>query len=124
MITAKDPMEEFRYKEYTEEESHIYHEALKKIMEGLIKGLPFGEACSGIEVSDDQLRGFIEDDALKIMIADLHYNKGIPLEKIAEDLKVEYDILWRANTEMLQDIEMTSMEIYRKNNPGNPAGSA
>lgn len=118
------PMEEFRYKEYTEEESRIYHEAMQKIMEGLTKRLPFDEACSVVKIDDEQLSEFIKDDALKMVIADMHYNKGISLEQVAEDLKVQVDILSRANAEMLQDIEITSMEIYRAHNPGTPAGSA
>ncbi len=117
-------MEEFRYKEYTEEESHIYHETMEKIMEGLTRGLSFEEACSAVEVPDEQLRAFIEDDALKIMIADMHYTKGISLEQVAEELKVQLDKLRRANAEMLQDIEMTSAEVYRAQNPGTPAGDA
>lgn len=124
MKIGKDLMEEFRYKEYTEEESHIYHETMEKIMEGLTRGLPFEEACSAVEVPDEQLRAFIEDDALKIMIADMHYTKGISLEQVAEELKVQLDKLRRANAEMLQDIEMTSAEVYRAQNPGNPAGDA
>lgn len=117
-------MEGFIYKEYTEEESHIYHQTMKKIMEGLTKGLTFHEACSAVDVHDEQLRGFIEDDALKIMIADMHYNKGIPLDKVAENLRVQVEMLRRANAEMLQDIEITSGEIYRAQNPGSPAGNA
>jgi hypothetical protein len=117
-------MEEFSYKEYTEEESRIYHEAMNKIMEGLKSGLSFDESCSCAEVSDKQLRLFIQDDALKIVIADMHYTKGISLERIAEELKVEVDTLSRADAEMLQDIEITSSEIYRAQNPGNPTGTA
>jgi len=117
-------MEEFSYKEYTEEESHIYHETMKKIIEGLTRGLPFAEACSLVKVADEQLRGFIEDDALKIVIADMHYTKGFSLEQVAEELNVQVDKLRRANAEMLQDIEMTSVEFYRAQNPGSPAGDA
>ena len=117
-------MEEFRYKEYTEEESHIYQETMKKIMEGLKSGLSFHEACGAADVADERLRFFIQDDALKILIADMHYTKGIPLELIAEELNVQIDMLSRADAEMLQDIELTSMEVFRAQNPGNPAGTA
>lgn len=117
-------MEEFSYKEYTEEESRVYHETMKKIMEGLTKGLTFREACSAVDIDDEHLRGFIEDDALKILIADMHYTKGLSLEEVAENLKVQVEALMRANAEMLQDIEMTSVETYRANNPGGPVGNA
>jgi len=117
-------MEEFRYKEYTEEESRIYYQTMDEIMEGLKKGLTFREACNAAEVQDGQLRGFIEDDALKIMIADMHYNKGMPLEKVAENLQVPVDRLQQASAEMLEDVGMTAMEVYRANNPDSPVGNA
>lgn len=117
-------MEEIRYKEYSEEESHIYHETLQKILEGLTEGLPFHEACSAVELPDKKLRGFIEDDALKIMIADIHYTKGISLEKMAENLQVHIDLLRKSNAEMLEDIGMTVSEIYKANNPDSTVGNA
>lgn len=117
-------MEEFRYKEYTEEESHIYHESMNRIMEGLRSGLPFSDACGSIDVSDEKLRAFIEDDALKILIADMHYTKGVSLEQIAEEMKIQMEMLTKANAEMLQDIEISSQEFYRAQNPGTPTGTA
>ncbi len=117
-------MKEFRYKEYTEEESRVYHDTMQKIMEGLAKGQTFHESCSAAKVQNRQLRAFIEDDALKIMIADLHYNRGIPLEQVAENLQVEIAILTRANAEMIEDIEIASAEIYKAQRPGSQSGSA
>jgi hypothetical protein len=117
-------MEEFLYKEYTEEESRIYHESMQKIMEGLRSGLPFSEACSAAAVPDEKLRSFIEDDALKILIADMHYTKCVPLEQIAQELDIQLAMLTKANAEMLQDIEISSTEIYRSQNPGTPTGTA
>lgn len=117
-------MEDFRYKEYTEEESRIYYDAMGKIMEGLTNGMSFNQACSAVLVQDEQLRAFIEDDALKIVIADLHYNKGISIEKVAENLQLQIEVLRRANAEMLEDIEATSIEIYKAQNPGSQAGNA
>jgi hypothetical protein len=117
-------MEELRYKEYTEEESRVYHQTMDEIMEGLKKGLTFREACGAAKGNDEQLRRFIEDDALKIMIADMHYNKGIPLEKVAEKLQVPVDKIKEASAEMLEDVGMTAVEIYRANNPDSPVGNA
>jgi hypothetical protein len=117
-------MEELRYKEYTEEESRIYNQTMDEIMEGLKNGLTFREACGAAKVHDGQLRGFIEDDALKIMIADMHYNKGIPLEKVAENLQVPLEKLKEASAEMLEDVGITAVELYRANNPDSPVGNA
>jgi len=117
-------MEELRYKEYTEEESRIYNQTMGEIMEGLKNGLTFREACGATKLHDGQLRGFIEDDALKIMIAEMYYNKGIPLEKVAENLQVPLEKLKEASAEMLEDVGITAVELYRGNNPDSPVGNA
>ena len=117
-------MNDFAYKEYTEEETKIYHEALDKIMEGLEQGLTFPESCKAAIVEDERLRGFIIDDALKIMIADIHYKRGLSLEHVADALQVSIDTITKANAEMLEDVEISSAGMYRMNNPSGPVGTA
>lgn len=117
-------MEDFTYKEYTEEESRIYDRAMKEILGKLSEGASFDEACGSVDVADAQLKGFIADDALKVVIAEMHYKGGMSLEQLANTLKIRSERLTLANQEMLEDIEMTSSEIYRANNAGRPAGNA
>lgn len=117
-------MGDFKYKEYTAEENKIYNAAMAKIMEGLKTGLSFNEACSVVNVEDKELKDFIEDDALKIMIADMHYAKGLSLPEVASVLKVSIETTNRANLEMLEDVGITSMEVYKQNNPDKPVGNA
>ena len=101
-------MKDFTYKDYTEEETEIYNAAMDKIMEGLEQGLPFTESCEHAIVEDEQLRRFIIDDALKIMIADIHYKRGLSLGHVADALRVSIDTINKANTEMLEDIEISA----------------
>lgn len=117
-------MEDFTYKEYTAEESRIYDRALKEILEKLSQGASFDEACRSVDVADAQLKGFIVDDALKIVIAEMHYKGGMSLEQLANTLNIRSERLALANREMIEDIEMTSSEIYRGRNAGRPAGNA
>jgi hypothetical protein len=117
-------MGDFTYKEYTEEETEIYNDSMDKIMRGLEEGLGFHESCSGIRVDNEELKGFILDDALKIMIADMHYKKGIPLVEVADALRVSIDTINKANTEMIEDIEMTAIEAYKMDNPNGLSGTA
>lgn len=117
-------MDDFRYKEYTEEENKIYNEAIDKIMKGLRNGLNFNEACSTAYIEDKELKGFIEDDALKIVIAEMHYVKDLSLQNIADTLEVSIDTINKANAEMLEDVEIMSTEIYKMNNPDSPIGNA
>jgi predicted transposase YdaD len=117
-------MENFTYKEYTEEESRIYNEAMDSIMEGLEKGFSFADACGRLDIEDEELKGFIMDDALKIMIADMHFNKGLSLEHISGSLSVPLDLVKRAQREMLQDIEISTTQVYKSLHPDSPIGNA
>jgi hypothetical protein len=117
-------MENFIYKEYTEEESRIYNEAMDSIIEGLQNGLSFDDACQHVQIEDKRLKEFIMDDALKIMIADIHFNKGLSLEHISSVLNVPLDVVKRAQVEMLEDIEISTTEVYKSIHPDSPIGNA
>jgi len=85
-------------KEYSPEEDRIYNESIAKIREGMKNGLTFGEACQVIDVTDEELKEFILDDALKIMIAELHYGKAMNLEEVARILIYRWArSAWRAS---------------------------
>jgi hypothetical protein len=117
-------MENFRYKEYTEEETTIYHDAMDKIMDGLHNGMNFHDACGAADVADEELKRFIVDDALKIMIADMHYKKGMAFEDLAGVLKVPIDTITRAHAEMLEDISISTSEGFKSANPDAQFGTA
>jgi hypothetical protein len=115
-------MSDVKYKNYTLEEGLIYDDAMTKIKEGIKRGLSFSEACSIAGVQDAALKQFIEDDALKVIIAEMHYNNSVPLHQIADILKISIKILNAANMEMLEDVGTAAAEIYRQNNPDSPIG--
>jgi hypothetical protein len=117
-------MGDFQYKEYTEEESRIYNEALNNIMASLQKGLSFDEACADVDITDSELKGFVMDDALKVLIADIHYAKKLPLEHVADTFKVSMDIINKANMEMMQDVEIATSEVYKTKHSEGHIGNA
>ena len=117
-------MADFKYKDYTPEEGVIYDEAMKKIRNGMENGLSFSEAFGMVDVQDPELKHFIEDDALKVLVAEMHFQKGLPLQQVADTLKISLKRLNTAITEMLEDIGTTAAAIYRQNNPDGPIGHA
>lgn len=117
-------MGDFKYKQYTPEEDMIYEEAMAKIREGINNGLSFQEACSSIDVKDLDLKAFILSDALKILIAEMHYAKGTPLAEVAASLKVPMNTINVAVNEMLEDAGTSAAEAYREMNPQGPVGNA
>ena len=117
-------MEEFSYKEYIEEENAVYQEVLPKILESVKEGCSFYKACDNVQVEDKELKDLIVDDALKILIAELHYKQGRPLHDIAGKLEVPEEVIERANREMIQDVSLSASEVYRLENPDTPIGNA
>ncbi len=96
-----------------------YQKAVAKIREGLEKGLDFDSACAAIE-GDEKLKKHIIDDMLKVIIAEEHYNKNIPLDKLSGVLKVSVERLETAKREMLEDVKESSIKAFYKGlKPGN-----
>ena len=117
-------MEEFEYKVYTEEETKIYNASIPKILQGIKDGLPFCDACKLVQIDDANLKQFIEDDVLKIVIAELHYSQKKSLEEVSNMLDVSVETITKANDEMLQDIGITASEVFRTRDTNSPHGNA
>ena len=105
---------------FLNETDKAYEKAISQIREGLEKGLDFDSACASIEVKDEELKRRIIDDMLKVIIAEEHYNKNIPLDKLAAALKIPVDRLESAKAEMLEDVKNSSIKaFYKALKPGN-----
>ncbi|HHW20324.1 MAG TPA: hypothetical protein PKZ17_01195 [Thermodesulfovibrio thiophilus] len=109
----------FVFKEYSDEDNKIYEDVMKKIMQNIKNGMSFREAVDSIDIKDNELKGFIEDDALKILIAELCYVSKIPFEELADMLKLPLDTIRTANLEMLEDIALTLNNSFNKEGSGN-----
>jgi len=97
-----------------------YEKAISQIREGLEKGLDFDSACAAVKVDNEKLKKHIIDDMLKVIIAEEHYNKNIPLDKLAAALKVPMERLESAKAEMLEDVKNSSIKaFYKALKPGN-----
>ena len=97
-----------------------YEKAISRIREGLEKGLDFDRACASVEVKNEELKRRIIDDMLKVIIAEEHYNKNIPLDKLSAALKTPLERLESAKAEMLEDVKNSSIKaFYKALKPGN-----
>ena len=102
------------------ETDKAYEKAIFQIREGLAKGLDFDSACASIKVENEELKRHIIDDMLKVILAEEHYNKNIPLDKLSAALKISVDRLETAKHEMLEDVKNTSIKAFYKGlKPGN-----
>lgn len=110
-------MREIKYKQYNAEEKVIYYDAMEKILTSLRAGGTFDESCRNVDISDETLKGLIHDDAIKVMIAELHYRDGLSLLQVAERLNVPVMKISYTSLEMLQDVSISSSEAFKKDNP-------
>ena len=117
-------MEEFIYKEYTEDENRIYEEAVPAIIDLVKNGLSFHDACERVKVDNDELKAYIVDDALKIILAEMHFKQGMSLQEVSELITVATDVLIKAQREMLQDVSISASEFFKKTSPHGQCGNA
>ncbi|MBF0556368.1 MAG: hypothetical protein HQK96_17765 [Nitrospirae bacterium] len=107
-------MEDIKYKEYTKEESAIYENAMEKLKESMAHGLGFDDAVSRLDIADEELKGLITEDFLKIFIVHLHYEKGLALKDVAKSMGITYERVMQSHKSMLQDVQITSIAEYHK----------
>lgn len=104
----------FVFREYSDEETKIYEKSMKEILQNIKNGASFREAIDSVKVEDNQLKAFIEDDVLKILIAELYYVSKIPFEELSTMLKLPLETIRKANFEMLEDIELTLNNTFNQ----------
>lgn len=102
------------YDEGKSEEDRLYEDSILKIKaEVQEKKKSFEEAAAGILVADEAVRAAILDDALKVLIADMHFARGMALEELANKLKLPVERIQLARTEMIQQVEQEAIDKYK-----------
>ncbi|MGD1075358.1 MAG: hypothetical protein ABR903_04680 [Thermodesulfovibrionales bacterium] len=110
--------QEINYKKFTEEEGRIYKKYIEVIRSSISNGVKFDVSCDFVTVEDVELRHLIIDDALKVEIAEMHYGKGLSLLDVSKKLGVSMERLFKANTEMMEDIVNTAGEASQQQSDG------
>ena len=103
------------------ETDKVYEKALAVVRKGLQEGLDFNAACEAIEIGDEKLKTSFIDDMLKVLIAEEHFGKSVPLPDLAKKLGVPVERLEAAKKDMLEDVQETSVKAFYK---GLRAGNA
>jgi hypothetical protein len=96
------------------DEDRLYEGAVKKIKGGVKGGLTFEQAASLVDVKDPALRDDILDTALKVLIAEAHFEGKVSLEDLAKKLALPVSTLIRARDEMMKDVEAAAVEKYKE----------
>lgn len=100
------------------ETDKTYEKAFTKIREGLQQGLDFDSACALIGVEDQELRNSIIDDFMKVLIAEEHFARDVPLDELAKKLKISVERLESAKLSMIEDVKDRAVkELYKGLDP-------
>lgn len=94
---------------FLSEAEKTYMNALAAIKEALSKGSDFNSASTAVKIDDESFRKAVLDDVLKVIIAEEHFVKQVPLEQISQKLNLPLDYLEKAQAEMLEDVEKTTV---------------
>jgi hypothetical protein len=106
-------MEKPWYADLTPEEDAAYTEAVNRVTAAVRQSVPFGKAAELVEVEDEGLRAAILDDALKVLIAEMHFAGKKPLGEVAGALGLPLDRVEKARDEMLREVEDAAIEAYK-----------
>ena len=87
----------------------LYDDSIKKIRGAVDKGLFFDEACCLIEITDRDLRESVVNEALRLLVAELHCSGGMPLKQLALKLRLSLSRLMNVKE---------SLEISPSGRPG------
>ncbi|MDA8387472.1 MAG: hypothetical protein M0Z58_02255 [Nitrospiraceae bacterium] len=96
------------------EEDKLYGESVKRIQSAVSQGMSFESAAGLIDVKDETLRAQILDDALKVLIAQMHFKEGMPLERLAKKLGLSMKRIEEAKEAMLREVSEAAVEQFRK----------
>jgi hypothetical protein len=107
-------MEEKEKPWYESEEDRLYEEAVGRVRDGVLqKSLSFEEAAALVGLDDKALRASALEDALKVLIAELHFGKKTPLKDLAKRLKLPLGRLEKAREEMFGEVESAAIQAYK-----------
>lgn len=106
------------YKEFSKEEEELYDREMNELLRLVKEGATIPDACRKIKTENPEMIQILKDDLLKIMIAELHYGKKMPLNELARKLDVKMSEIMRANEIMIEDVMHTVKETHLKNFPG------
>lgn len=99
---------------FLSESEKIYMMALAKIREGLMKGFDFESASTTVTIADNNLRQAVLDDVLKVILAEEHFVLMVPLEQLSRKLNLPLERLEKAQAEMLEDVEETTINALQE----------
>ncbi len=121
----KHQMSKAWYDDLPEKQGQMYDESVRRIKNAVEKSMSFEQAASLVDVEDERLKAAIVDDALKVLIAEMHFARKKTVEEVAKALKLSPELITKARAEMLGEVEQSAIDAYKREHGQNgPEGNA
>jgi len=97
------------------DEDAKYMESVTRIKNGVRQSnLTFEKAVELIDVENKDMKAAIIDDALKVLIAEMHFAEGMSLEDVSKKLGLPAKRLEQARKEMIKDVEDAAIQKHQE----------
>jgi hypothetical protein len=94
------------------EDEILYEQAVLKMRKEIAKGKTFAQACEILRDVNENLRPLIQDDFLKIIIAEQHFGQGRGIDDVALFLDLPYETVEASRAKIMSEFdEMFSGQI-------------
>ncbi len=103
-----------QYAQFSKKKRKIYELAVQKLRLNLAQGFTYDQACDTLSDLDAEMRAFVRDDFLKILIAEEHFGAGLELTDLALFLNLSCEQIESAALSLLNDMVREADEHQRK----------
>lgn len=92
----------------------MYEQAIRQLRQKISRGQTYEQAFDTLSGIDHEIRAFIEDDFLKIIIAEEHFGADVPIDDMALFLGLPTRRLEACRDSLLKDMHFESTEHLGK----------
>jgi len=89
----------------TKDDEILYEQAVKKMRKEIAKGKTFAQACEILQGIEDNLRPLIQDDFLKIIVAEQHFGQGRGIDDVALFLDLPYETVEASKDKIMSEFD-------------------
>lgn len=94
----------------------LYEQAVQKMRKEIAKGKTFAQACEILQGIEENLRPLIQDDFLKIIIAEQHFGQGRGIDDVALFLDLPYETVEASKEKIITEFdELFSGHLSQQN---------
>ncbi|OKY75435.1 MAG: hypothetical protein BM485_06705 [Desulfobulbaceae bacterium DB1] len=87
------------------DDEFLYEQAVLRMRREIAKGKTFSQACEVLKDIEENLRPIIQEDLLKIIIAEQHFGQGRGIDDVALFLDLPYDTVEASRTKIISEFD-------------------